>query len=54
MFTGIIEELGIVAAMETRSTGARLRVRCSTVLSDASEGASIADCCLKIAYLRCI
>lgn len=42
MFTGIIEELGTVAAMETRSTGARLRVRCSTVLSDAGEGASIA------------
>jgi riboflavin synthase len=42
MFTGIIEELGTVAAMETRATGARIRVRCSIVLSDASEGVSIA------------
>jgi riboflavin synthase len=42
MFTGIIEELGVVAAIQTRSTGARLRVRCATVLSDATEGASIA------------
>ena len=42
MFTGIIEELGSVAAMESRATGARISVRCATVLSDASEGASIA------------
>jgi riboflavin synthase len=42
MFTGIIEELGTVAALEPRSAGARLRVRCSTVLSDLTEGASIA------------
>jgi riboflavin synthase len=42
MFTGIIEELGTVAAMTTRSTGARVKVRCATVLSDASEGVSIA------------
>jgi riboflavin synthase len=42
MFTGIIEELGAVAAMTTRATGARITVRCSTVLSDASEGVSIA------------
>ncbi len=37
MFTGIIEELGTVAAC-----GTRLRVTCSTVLADAHEGASIA------------
>lgn len=42
MFTGIIEELGIVAALDPRQTGARLRVRCATVLSDLTEGASIA------------
>ena len=42
MFTGIIEELGTVAAMTTRPTGARITVRCKTVLSDASEGVSIA------------
>jgi riboflavin synthase len=37
MFTGIIEELGTVAAFEKR-----LVVRCATVLEDAHEGASIA------------
>ena len=42
MFTGIIEELGVVEAVESRAAGARLRVRCSTVMSDMKEGASIA------------
>src|SRR5499427_3867154 len=42
MFTGIIEELGTVASVETRAAGARLTVRCSTVLEDLREGASIA------------
>jgi riboflavin synthase len=42
MFTGIIEERGTVAAFEPRQTGARLRVHCTTVLSDLTEGASIA------------
>lgn len=42
MFTGIIEELGTVAALEPRPAGARLRIRCSVVLSDLTEGASIA------------
>jgi len=36
MFTGIVEELGTVAA-----PAPRLRVGCSTVLSDLTEGASI-------------
>jgi riboflavin synthase len=42
MFTGIIEELGTVASFELRKAGARLRVGCSSVLSDLTEGASIA------------
>ncbi len=48
VFTGIIEELGTVVSIDPRDTleqrngGARLRVRCSTVLSDLNEGASIA------------
>ena len=42
MFTGIIEELGYVEAIETRAGGARLRVRCSKVLEDSTPGASIA------------
>src|SRR5215471_10564217 len=54
MFTGIVEELGTVAAMEARPAGARLTVRCATVLSDASEGASIAvnGVCLTALDLR--
>ena len=42
MFTGIIEELGSVDAIQHRETGARLTVRCSRILSDATLGASIA------------
>jgi riboflavin synthase len=42
MFTGIIEELGKVASIEARSAGARLVIECQTVLSDATEGSSIA------------
>ena len=42
MFTGIIEELGAVESVQARAAGARLRVRCSTVMSDMTEGASIA------------
>jgi riboflavin synthase len=41
MFTGIIEELGKVQSFERHGEAARLRVACSTVLSDASEGCSI-------------
>jgi riboflavin synthase len=37
VFTGIVEELGTI-----ESTGARLRIRCQLVTSDASEGSSIA------------
>lgn len=42
MFTGIIEELGSIAAVEPQAAGTRLRIACSTVLSDATEGCSIA------------
>jgi riboflavin synthase len=41
MFTGIIEEVGSVAMMESREAGARIRIACRQVLSDAFEGASI-------------
>ena len=37
MFTGIIEELGTV-----ETAAPKLRVRCSTVMQDMTEGASIA------------
>jgi riboflavin synthase len=42
VFTGIIEEVGAVVALDQHSTGARLRVRCHTVMEDAREGSSIA------------
>ena len=37
MFTGIVEEVGIIA-----TAGARMKVKCHTVLADTSEGSSIA------------
>ncbi|HEX4133234.1 MAG TPA: riboflavin synthase [Bryobacteraceae bacterium] len=42
MFTGIIEELGTVEALDRHKSGARLLIRCSHVLSDLTLGASIA------------
>src|SRR3954469_10808729 len=42
MFTGIIEESGTVESMDVRAAGSRLKVRCSTVMEDLTEGASIA------------
>lgn len=42
MFTGIIEELGRVIALEPKQTGARLTIACSAILADAAAGASIA------------
>ena len=42
MFTGIIEELGTVEALERHQTGARLSIACAHVLSDLTIGASVA------------
>ncbi len=42
MFTGIIEELGRVIELQSRAAGARLTIGCSTILHDATLGASIA------------
>jgi riboflavin synthase len=54
MFTGIIEELGTVESVQVRSAGARLKVGCSTVMKDMTEGASIAvnGVCLTAVDLR--
>jgi len=54
MFTGIIEELGTVESVESRPAGARLRIRCQTVMEDITEGASIAvnGVCLTAVDLR--
>jgi riboflavin synthase len=42
VFTGIVEETGSVVEMAQHAAGARLRIRCKTVLEDAKEGSSIA------------
>jgi len=42
MFTGIVEELGTVESVESRTAGARLTIRCRQVLGDMTLGASIA------------
>ena len=50
MFTGIIEELGRVRAIDRREGGARLEIAASTVLADTRPGDSIAvnGCCLTV------
>lgn len=54
MFTGIVEELGTVEALEPRAAGSRLRVRAPLVTSDAQEGDSIcvSGVCLTALDLR--
>lgn len=42
MFTGIIEEMGTVEAIDRHKSGARILIRCSRVLSDLTVDASIA------------
>jgi riboflavin synthase len=42
VFTGIVEELGIVEAVDRQKNGARLLIECGRVLSDLTMGASIA------------
>ena len=51
MFTGIIEELGSVLALEDQGDAVRLSVRGSLVTSDAGLGDSISvnGCCLTVA-----
>ncbi|MCB0871713.1 MAG: riboflavin synthase, partial [Solirubrobacterales bacterium] len=51
MFTGIVEELGTVAAVQDQGDAVRLTVRADTVLEDAGLGDSIAvnGCCLTVA-----
>jgi len=54
MFTGIVEELGTVAAVEDQGDAIRLTVRADTVLEDAGIGHSIAvnGCCLTVSSLH--
>lgn len=53
MFTGIVEELGQVAALEDQGDALRLTVSASTVLDGTALGDSIAvnGCCLTVATL---
>jgi riboflavin synthase len=53
MFTGIVEELGTVRAIEPAEGGARLEITAMAVLDDAEIGASIAvnGCCLTVVDL---
>jgi riboflavin synthase len=54
VFTGIIEETGVVEAVEARQGGARLRLRAALVASDLAEGDSISvsGVCLTAVDLR--
>lgn len=51
MFTGIVEERGVVSAVDRDDDRASLRVACREVLGDAAVGASIAvdGCCVTVA-----
>ena len=53
MFTGIVEEMGEVVALDTVGSAARLTVRGPLVTTDAVHGASIAvnGCCLTVVAL---
>ena len=50
MFTGIIEEVGIVAELKTGASGGRVRIECSKVLPKLEVASSIAvsGCCLTV------
>ena len=50
MFTGIVEELGTVAAVEDQGDAIRLSIRATTVLEDVGLGDSISvnGCCLTV------
>lgn len=41
MFTGLIEEQGTITGIKTSSNGMELTVKCSTILEDVKQGASI-------------
>src|SRR5262245_30745614 len=50
MFTGLIEETGVITAADARPNGRRLRVRARQVLADTRVGDSLAlnGCCLTV------
>ncbi|HTK25641.1 MAG TPA: riboflavin synthase [Pyrinomonadaceae bacterium] len=42
MFTGIVEELGTIASLETHAGGAKIKIACNIVTQDGNDGDSIA------------
>lgn len=54
MFTGLIEEIGRIARVESRPEGRRFRIAASQVLEDAKVGDSLAcnGCCLTVVALE--
>ena len=54
MFTGLVEELGTIAALEQRGPGVRLTVDCPLVSDGARIGDSIAinGCCLTVVEIE--
>jgi riboflavin synthase len=54
VFTGIVEELGTVEALDRHKSGARLSIACAQVLSDLPLGESISvnGVCLTVVDLR--
>jgi riboflavin synthase len=54
MFTGIVEELGTVEAIEPQGDALRLSIRATTVLDDVHLGDSISvnGCCLTVAAVE--
>lgn len=53
MFTGLVEEVGVIERLEPHAADRRIHVRARRVLEDAAIGASIAidGCCLTITSL---
>ena len=53
MFTGIVEEVGTIRAVQLGAGGAVLDIECKLVISDAGLGDSISvnGCCLTITTL---
>lgn len=54
MFTGLIEEVGVVEGMEARGAGSRLRLRAPLVAEDLKEGdsVSVSGVCLTAVDVR--
>lgn len=53
MFTGIVEEIGVVEAIESTPAGRRLMIRARTVLGGTAPGASIAVSGVCLTMVRC-